>query len=166
MWLRRVGLFRFPVWELVNDGQTLARLGRSSGWSIYFGFGQKIQFVDGTLWRIRSVESSGMISAVVVNSSGLKVALGSIGPSGYLIVGKDFSYRLLHDRPDTVFLPNEWTLTSDGAICANVRRTPLRITAAAPIPTAAVVISMALVRVGILGGKKMGFPPVQWTKSR
>ncbi len=162
--MRRVGAVRFPVWELVNEGEMLARMGRSSGWSIYFGFGQKVQFVDGTVWKVRSVESAGMISAVVVNSAGLKVALGSIaGGSGYLILGKDFSYKLLPDRSNTIVVPNEWTLSSDGAISATVQRHPTRITAHTPIPVAAVVISIALVRVGILGGKKMSFPTVHWS---
>lgn len=164
--VRRVGAVRFPVWDLVIDGKTLARLGRMSWWSIYFGFGQKVQLVDGSQWRIRSVESNGMISALVVNSAGLKVALGSIGSSGYLIVGKDFSYKLLPLRSNAILLPNEWILSSDDAICARVQRHPMRITALAPVPVSAAVIAMALLRVGIPGDKKMSYSSVNWTGGR
>lgn len=161
-WLRRVGAFRFPVWDLVNEEETLARLGRISWWSIYFGFGQKVQLGDGSVWKVRSVESNGMVSALVVNSAGLKVALGSTGASGYLIVGKDFSYKLIPLRSHTIMTPNEWILSSGDAICARLQRHPLRITALAPIPVAAAVISIALVRVGIPGDKKMAFSSVSW----
>lgn len=164
--LRRVGVFRFPVWELVDEGETVARMGRISWWSIYFGFGQKVHLANGSVWRVRSVESNGMISALIVNADGLKVALGSVGASGYLILGKDYSYKLLPGRANSIVLPNEWFLNTDDEVFARIRRHPTRITAVSPVPVAAAVLAMVLVRLGIPGDKKMGFSTVSWTRGR
>ncbi len=161
--LRRVGFVGFPVWELSNEGEILARLGRISGWSIYFGFGQKVELADGTRWRISSTESDAGISAVVRDANGERLGVANVGPSGYGIHGRDFSYLLFPRVESRITTPNNWVLSSPEAECAEVVRHPLTLTALVPVPTVAVLLAYVLVRVGIPGDKKIELPGVQWT---
>lgn len=162
--LKRLGFRRFPVWELANEGEILARLGRISGWSIYFGFGLRVELADGSVWRVTSSESSEGFTAIVRNSQGEKLGVASVGPTGYGIHGRDFSYLLFASVESRITTPNIWTLSSPEAECAEVRRHPLTFTAYVPVPTVAVVLAHVLVRVGIPGDKKLEMPGVHWTK--
>lgn len=161
--VRRIGAFAFPVWELANEGVPMARLGRFSSWSIYFGRGQRIQTADGENWRLGSFETGGEISAVLLDGLGARLAVGSVGKGVYGINGRDFAYMLFPHRSDRLSA-TDWTLSSPSAESAAIRRAPLSLTAHIPVPLSAVVMALALVKLGVPGERKLTLPSVQWTR--
>ena len=161
--VRRIGAFAFPVWELSNEGVPMARLGRFSSWSIYFGRGQKIQTADGRRWRLGSYETGGEISAALIDQTGGRLAVCSVGKGVYGINGRDFAY-MLFPRHGRGFSGVEWTLSSPSAECAALSRVSLDVNAQVPVPLAALVMALALVKVGVPGERKLTLPSVQWTR--
>lgn len=161
--LERIGAFTFPVWNLNNEGESLARLGRVSWWSVYFGFGMRVVTDDGSRWKLGSHESGGAISARLFDDRGQRIALGTIGPAGYGIHGEHFNYLLFPNAANRAF-ENDWTLSSSESQIARISRTPTSLETTTPVPLPAVVMTFVLVRLGIPGEKKLAMPSVQWTR--
>lgn len=160
--LRRVGAVGFPVWELTNEGEVLARLGRLSWWSIYFGFGVRVEVAGEEPAKLRSYENSGMVNAVLLNGDGQRLSVGSVAVSGYGIHGREFNYLLFPNRRDSL-ADNDWTLSSTHAELGRLTRSPMTLDALAPVPVEAAIIAFTLLRVGIPGDKKMELPITKWT---
>lgn len=163
--MRRIGALIFPVWELANEGVPMARLGRFSSWSIYFGRGQRIETVDGETWALGSYETGGEISAVLIDERRARLAVGSVGKGVYGINGRDFAYMLFPESSERLSATG-WILSSPSAECATVSRSPMSVTAHVPVPLPAIVMALALVRLGIPGERKLSLPSVNWTRGR
>ncbi len=163
--VRRVNPFGFPVFVMRQEGRPIARLGRFSWVSVYLGFGQRIDLDDGTEWRIRSTENSGVISPVILNADKQKVATGFVGHSGYRINGKDFVYDLVSAEGHTRWRrPNDWILRDVEDVVANITRIPAGVTTTQPVPMAAVLLALALTHIGIPGENMPKMAALEWTK--
>ena len=160
--LRRVGLFRFPVFELAVDGQVVARLGRSGSWRIFFGRGQVIELADGTRWRLRAIGSSGAICPVIVDADGKKVGLASPHVGGYGINGPDWAYVMYGARRSRLIRPSRWILREHEDDVAVVTRTPRAIVTEAPVPLAAAILCLTLTTHSIPGESDLGVPSFSW----
>ena len=160
--MRRIGSWSFPVYELVQNDAVLARLGRFSWYSIYFGSGQRIELPNGDHWRIPAVGIAGNICPRVVDGAGRKIAISGLGAGTYGINGRDYGYVLYPANPHRFGGSNDWVLREYGDDLAAVTRLPLAIRAASPVPLGAVLLSFVLVRFGIAGELAPSIPSLKW----
>jgi len=160
--VRRIGRWAFPVYELVQNDEVLARLGRFGWYSIFFGSGQKIELANGDRWRIPSVGVAGNICPRVIDATRRKVAVSALGAGNYGINGKDYGYVLYPADPRRFGRSNGWILRQHEEDLAVVTRYPLAIRAAHPVPLGAVFLSFVLARYGIPGELAPTTPPLNW----
>ena len=149
--LHRVGRWRFPVFELTQDGTVLASLGRSGWVKVFFGRGQRIVLPDGSRWRIKSLGTGGTISPAIFDSSKRKVAIASVGVGGYGINGRDYGCVLYQAEKKRFTRANTWVIRHHDDELAVITRHPRTVEASRPVHLGAVLLSFALIRYGILG---------------
>lgn len=160
--LHRVGLWEFPVYELRQAGEVMARLGRFGWLRIFLGSGQQIEFPDGQGWRVRSVGVAANICPLVVDGTGRKVAASGLGIGSYGINGKDYACGLYPAEEPRLGRANRWTLRHHEVDLATVTRRPLAIDAVHPVPLGAVFLCLVLVRYGIPGESAPRLPAFRW----
>lgn len=161
--VRRIGGWSFPVYELIQNDEVLARMGRFSWFGIYFGSGQQIELASGDRWRIASVGAAGNICPRVVDSTRRKVAVSALGAGSYFINGRDYRYVLYPADPRWFGRSNGWILREHEEDLAVVTPLPMTIRATSPVPLGAVLLSFVLARYGIPGELAPTTPPMNWT---
>jgi hypothetical protein len=162
---RRVGRIGFPVFELTQDREVLARLGRTGWFKIYFWSGQRIELSDGEQWRLRSVGARGSISPLIVNAEGRIVAMAGLRDGSYGISGRDFACALYPAHKPRIGRANRWILRHFEQELALITRHPLSVEAAAPVHLGAVLLSFALVRFGLPDEATPGIPEFRWGRA-
>lgn len=160
--LRKVGLLRFPAYELTSDGEVLARLGRPGWWRIFFGRGQPIELADGTRWRLRALGMAGVICPVIVDAAPRKVAHAAPHHGGYGINGRDWAYFLFPAERHPFVRANQWILRRHDEEVGLVTRTPWEITTTSAVPFGAAILAMTLTRYEIPGESDLGVPRFRW----
>lgn len=160
--LRRIGYWGLPVFGLFQDDEVMALLARFSWWSTYFGRGQKIELPDGTRWRLRSVERGGVIRPVLVDTESRPVAIAVAELGRYAINGERNAYVLYSANRRGFARRNEWVLRSYEQEDAVITSHPPAIEAFQPVPLPAVILSFALIKLGIPGEDGLHVPAIQW----
>ncbi len=161
--VRRIGGWRFPTYELAQDGEVLALLGRLGWFRVYFGPGQRIELPDGSRWRIRSVAVGAALCPIVVDSSRDKVAIAGIGHGTYRINTKDYAC-VFFPADRRRFGRRRWMLRHFEEELAVVTRSPLSIEAMRPVPLGVVLLCFVLARYGIPGEAVPRLPSFSWRK--
>jgi hypothetical protein len=160
--LRRVRRWRFPVHELVSNGEVMARFGRFGLWPIFFGGGVPIELVSGTRWRLRSLGMAGAICPVIVDSDIRKVAMAAPHFGGYGLNGPNWAYVMYPSEPRRLVRSNHWILRDHEENVGVITRTPWRIETDTPVPLGAVIIGLALAVYAIPGESKLEVPAFRW----
>jgi hypothetical protein len=142
---------RFPVFELAQDGEALALLGRGGFLKIYFGSGQRIELPDGERWRMRAMGARGAICPVIVDSSGRKVAFAGVGNGAYGLNTTGAAAILFPVERRHLSGANRWALGDRTEQIAEVTLSPPSIDAHRPVPLGMVFLCFALARYGIPG---------------
>ena len=159
--LRRVGRWRFPVHQLVQDGNVLALVGRLGWLRIFLGRGVRVELSDGTVWRIRATTLRGAVCPVIVDTELRRVAIAEAGVGNYGITGRDYGYALnpghAPRRASAV-----WTVRYYEDLVAQVRRKPAVFEALAPVHLGAVLMSFVLMRYGLPGDMAPRLPAFRW----
>ncbi|MDH3731634.1 MAG: hypothetical protein OES13_11025 [Acidimicrobiia bacterium] len=159
--LRRVGRWRFPVYELVSDDGVVALLGRMGWLRIFLRRGVRVELNDGARWRIRATTIAGFICPLIVDTAGGKIAVASGGTGVYRISGRDFGYSLNpgHHRWRA---SARWTLRHHETDVGVVGRRPLVFDASEPVHIGAVLLSFVLIRYGVPDDARPGLPTFRW----
>jgi len=160
--MRRVGGWRFPKYELIQDGAVLARLGRGGWLRIYIGRGQRVDLADGERWTVRSIGAGNTFYPVIVDASRRKVALAGFTHGTYGINGKDYACALYPSDKPLIGRANRWILRHFEDELAVITRHPLSVEARLPVHLGAVLISFALVRYGLPEESSPVIPALSW----
>jgi hypothetical protein len=163
--VRRVGRVGFPVFELTQDREVVARLGRTGWFKIYLWSGQRIELSDGERWTLRSIGARGSISPLIVNAERRNVAIAGLRDGTYGISGRDFAYVLCPEHKPRIGRANRWILRHFEQELALITRHPLSVEAAAPVHLGAVLLSFALVRYGLPDEAMPGIPVFRWGRT-
>lgn len=157
-----MGRWRFPVYELVSNGDVIARLGRFGLWRIFFGGGVRIELASGTTWRLRSLGMAGALCPVIVDSDIRKVALAAPHFGGYGLNGPDWAYVMYPSEHRRLVRSNHWILRDHEENVGEITRRPWRVETESPVPLGAVIIGLALALYAIPGEAKLGVPQFRW----
>jgi len=160
--VRRIRRWKFPVFELRQDGDVLARMGRTGWIKVYLGSGQRVELPNGDRWTIRSIGSGGTFSPIIVDSSGRKVALAGMSHGTYGINGKDYSCVLAPVDEPMIGRANTWILRRFEHEIATITRYPLSVDASLPVHLGAVLMSFVLVRYGLPEESTPRIPSFHW----
>ena len=164
--LRRVGWRSYPVYELTQNGEPIARLGRGGWFTINFGRGQTIALASGYDWRVTSRGRSGTFYPVIVDSVGRPVAIGGMSHGTYGITGSGYSYVLFPTDKRQIGRPDRWLLRHHENEIAEINRYPASIDAAVPIHLGAVIMAFVLIRHGLPEESMPRVPAVRWGRQR
>ena len=159
---RRLRRWKFPVFELEQDGNVLAQMGRTGWFKVYLGSGQRIDIPNEDRWTIRSIAVGGTFSPIIVDSSGRKVALAGMSHGSYGINGKDYSCVLAPVDQPMVGRANTWNLRRFEDNLATITRYPLSVDASHPVHLGAVLMSFVLVRYGLPEESMPRIPAFRW----
>ena len=160
--VRRLSRWKFPVFELVQDGNVLAHMGRTGWFKVYLGSGQRIDIPNRDRWTIRSIGIGGAFSPLIVDSSGRKVALAGMSHGSYGINGRDYSCVLAPVDKPMVGRANTWNLRRFEDDLATITRYPLSVDASHPVHLGAVLMSFVLVRYGLPEESMPRIPSFRW----
>lgn len=147
----RVGRVRFPVFELRQEGQVLASMGRSGSIKIMFGRGQRVELADGTAWRVRALGNAGAVCPAVLDAERRKVTISSPRDGKYGLNGRDNGYLLYAATKRRFSRADEWILREHEIEVATFTRYPASLVADEPVHLGAVILSFTLMQHGILG---------------
>jgi len=159
---RRIGRLTFPVYELAQGDDVLARIGRFGWFRIFFGPGQKVELADGDRWRVRAMGVAGAICPIIVDAAGQKLAIASLGAGGYGINDKDDAYVFYSTDPRRFGGGNHWILRRFEDELAVVTRSPMSVTATRSLPLGIAMLCFVLVRYGIPGESAPRIPAMSW----
>ena len=160
--VRRLGRWRFPVFELEQGGHVLAHMGRTGWIKVYLGRGQRVELADGSRWAIRSIGIGGSFAPIIVDSSGRKVTLAGMSHGTYGINGKDYSCVLTPVDKPRIGRANRWVLRRFEDDLATITRYPLSVDASRPVHLGAVLMSFVLVRYGLPAESMPRIPSFRW----
>jgi hypothetical protein len=160
--VRRIRRWKFPVFELEQDGDVLAHMGRTGWIKVYLGTGQRVELPNGDRWTIRSIGIGGTFSPIIVDSSGRKVALAGMSHGSYGINGKDYSCVLAPVDKPMIGRANTWRLHRFDDELATITRYPLSVEASLPVHLGAVLMSFVLVRYGLPEESMPRIPAFRW----
>lgn len=153
--VRRISRTGFPTHELVAGGRTIARLGRDGALRVLFGRGRRVQFIDGTEWRIKSKTSGPYIVPIIKARTGLVAYSAPLGGHHcYGINGKDFGLVLLPLGPVRLLGEIAWLLRRYEDEVATIDTARVMHTNE-PVPLAAALLAFALIDHGIPGEAKL-----------
>jgi hypothetical protein len=162
--MRRVSRWGFPAYELTQDGEVLARIGRAGWLRIYMGRGQRIELADGARWKIRAIGTRGSMVPVILDSSGRKIAMAGSSHGTYGINDGDSAYVLYPGEKLLLGRANKWLLRRFEDELATITRHPLSIEATIPLHLGAVLLSFVLVRHGLPEDSVPGIPSFRWSQ--
>ena len=160
--VHRVGRWSFPVAELTQSGETLARLGRVGSLRVFIGSGQRIELADGERWTLRSVGGGGAVNPVIVDSDHRKIAMAGLAHGTYGINCRDYAYVLYPTLKPRIGRANQWILRRHEDELAIVSRTPLRVEATLPVHLGAALLSLFLVRYRLPEESAAHVPAFRW----
>ena len=160
--VRRLRRWKFPAFELGQDGDVLAHMGRTGWIKVYLGSGQRVELPNGDRWTIRSIGIGGTFSPIIVDSSGRKVALAGMTHGSYGINGKDYSCILAPVDKPMIGRANTWILRRFEDEIATITRYPLSVDASVPVHLGAVLMSFVLVRYGLPEESMPRIPAFRW----
>ncbi len=155
--MTRVGRFRFPVFELRQDGRVLASMGRPGLMKIMFGRGQRVELADGSAWRVQALGIAGAICPVVLDADRRKVAISSPRDGKYGLNGKGYGCILYATEKQRFSRANRWIMREHETELALLTRYPSSVCASEPVHLGAVLLSFVLMRYGILGESAQRF---------
>ena len=155
--LTRVGRLRFPVFELRQDGQVLASMGRSGWIKVMLGRGQRVELADGAAWRVQALGVAGSICPAVFDADGRKVAISSLRDAKYGINGKDYGCILYASDKRRFSRADRWIMREYETELALFTRYPASVRADEPVHLGAVILAFALIRYGISGESSQRF---------
>ncbi|MDJ0791672.1 MAG: hypothetical protein QNJ71_07230 [Acidimicrobiia bacterium] len=164
--LRRVGWWSYPVHELTQNGEPLARLGRGGWFTINFGRGQTIALASGYDWKVTSRSGGGTFYPVIVDSVGRPVTIGGVSNGTYGINGRDYSYVLYPKDKHRVGKADHWVLRHHEQVIAELTRYPASIDAAVPVHLGAVIMAFVLIRHGLPDESMPRIPALRWSQHR
>lgn len=159
--LRRVGRWRFPAYDLINNGAEVGSTGPLGWFRIFLGPGVRVELSDASRWRIRSATLAGFVCPVVVDGQRRKVAVAAPGAGNYGVSGRDFGYGL-YPQGRHRSSSSSWTLREYEENVAVLHRRPLVVEAAEPVHLAAVLVSFVLMRYGIPDDARPRMPSFSW----
>ena len=162
--VRRIGRWKFPVHELLRDGEAVARMGRMGWFRIYFGRGQRIELHDGVRWTVGSIGDRGTIRPLIVDSARRKKAIAGSSHRTYGINGKGYGCVLYPDPADKPRLgrAGRWILRQHEDELAIINRYPLSVDVLLPVHLGAVLLSFVLVRYGLPEEAAPRVPAFHW----
>lgn len=161
--LRKVGQWKFPTHELIQEDAAIAEMGRGGWFRVYLGSGQKIALSDGARWRLGSFGVGGGVGLVVRNERRQRVAVACLSPGDvYGINGKDYSLTLTPNDTPRFARANSWVLRQFEEELAVITRHPLSVEASSPVHLGAVFLAFALVRLGVPDESKPRIPAFRW----
>jgi len=150
--LRRCGVGRFPVEELVCNDEMIAQLGRDSSLWIFFGRGRRVRLADGTEWRIKSTTSGRYIVPLIRSEAGTIAISGPLyAKRSYGINGKDYAYTLISQGATGIRRPAQWSLRRHETEIAVLEDRDRIIRTVEPIPIEAALMAFTLMTHGIPG---------------
>ena len=155
--LTRVGRLRFPVFELRQDGQVLASMGRSGWIKVMLGRGQRVELADGTRWRVQALGIAGAICPAVVDADRRKIAISSLRDAKYGINGKDYGCILYAADKQRFSRADRWIMREHETEVAAFTRYPASVCADVPVHLGAVILAFVLMRYGIGGESSQRF---------
>lgn len=160
--VRRVSRWKFPVYELRQDDEVLARLGRGGWFKTYLGSGQRVDLPNGDRWTVRATGRGGSTLPIIVDSQRRRVTTAGLTHGTYGITGKDFAC-VLTPKDTTLFgRENKWILRQFEDELAIITRSPLSVLAAHPVHLGAVLMSFVLVRYGVPEESAPRVPAFHW----
>lgn len=157
----RVGRFRFPVFELRQEGRVLASMGRTGLTRIMFGRGQRVELADGTKWRVQALGAGGAICPAVLDADKRRIAISSPREGKYGINGRDYGCFLYAADKHRFSRADRWILRAHETELATLTRYPASVTTSEPVHLGAIILSFALMQNGILGESARRFT-FQW----
>lgn len=161
--LRRVSLFGFPSSVLVRTGDpadaAIARLARDGWFRIFFGRGCVIEIPDGSWWRLAAGQQGGCIVPVISSDTGKLAVASPHGNRSYGLNGRDYAYNL-YPTEGPRLRQSAWLLRDHDDELAHFG--PRRVVAHHPVPLAAVLLSLTLIKYGIPGEANLGIPQFNW----
>jgi len=160
--VRRVGAWKFPVHELRQDDEILARLGRGGWFKTYLGSGQRVDLPNGDRWIVRAIGNGGSALPIIVDSQRRRVATAGVSHGTYGITGKDFACVLYPKDKTFIGRENKWILRQFEDELATITRSPLSVFAAHPVHLGAVLMSFVLVRYGLPEESAPRVPAFHW----
>ena len=160
--MRRIGRWKFPVDELLQDEEVVARMGRMGWFRIYLGHGQRIELPDGVRWTVRSIGDRGTIRPLIVDSARRKIAIAGSSYGAYGINGKDYGCVLYPADKPRLGRANRWILRQHEDELAIINRYPLSVEALLPVHLGAVLLSFVLVRYGLPEDAAPRVPTFHW----
>lgn len=157
--LRRIGFFRFPMFELAGASGPIAHLGRDSSMNIFFGRGRRVRLVDGTELRIKATTSGPHIVPLVTCDTGTIAVSGPLfADRSYGINGKDYAYTLSPLGKVGLRRTGSWVLRRHEFEVAVIDDSKHVIDPIEPVPVAAVLLVFILIAHGIPGEANL-MPP-------
>ena len=160
--MHRIGRWRFPVHELVHDGESVARMGRTGWFKIFIGRGQRIELPDGAHWTVKAIGVRGAIRPLIVDSERRNIAIAGSSHGTYGINGKSYGCALYPAEKPRFGRANRWILREHEDELAIIQRSPLTIEASLPVHLGAVLLSFVLVRYGLPEDSVPRVPPFYW----
>ncbi len=160
--VQRVGRWGSFTYELIQDGNVLAQMGRTGWLRIYVGPGQWITLTDGERWRVRAIGNHGSMIPVVFDSNRRRIAVAGSNHGSYGITGKDFACSLYPAEKPLAGRANKWTLRQFEDELATITRYPISVEAKLPVHLGAVFLSFILVRHGLPDDSVPGVPSFRW----
>lgn len=161
--VRRVGAWRFPVYELRQDDEVLAQMGRGGWFKVYLGRGQRVDLPNGDRWTVRSIGHGGNTLPIIIDSQRRRVTTAGMSHGTYGITGKDYGC-VLYPKDKTLFgRENKWILRQHEDELAIITRSPLSIFATHPVHLGAVMMSFALIRYGLPEESGPRIPVFRWS---
>ncbi len=158
--LRRVGWWGFPIYELVQDGEPVAHMGRAGWFRIFLGRGQRIELPDSSRWRLRAITAGGDIWPVVLDGLGRKVAIGGVAHGAYGINTRDAAFMLYREGRSRR-ARRRWVLRHFETEVATISSEPA-INAIQPVPLGVVLVSFVIVRYGLPSDASPKLPGFSW----
>ena len=161
--MHRVGVWSFPVHRLVQDGETLAALGRGSWLTVNLGRGQRIELRGGARWTLRSIGLGGTFTPMLVDEVGRRVATAGVSHGTYGINLRDTACVLVPaDDAHGPGRANRWILRRHEQELAVLTRYPTQVQARYPTHLGAVLMAFELIRHGLAEESMPRIPAFRW----
>ena len=157
--LRRIGFFRFPMFELAGAAGPIAHLARDSSMSIFFGRGRRVRLPDGTELRIKATASGPHIVPIVTCDTGTLAVSGPLfADRSYGINGKDYAYFLSPLGKVGLRRTGSWVSRRHELEVAFIDDSKHMIDPSEPLPVAVILLVFTLIAHGIPGEANL-MPP-------